>query len=296
MSSRLTLAVVLAGGLATRMGGGDKPLLPLGGRTVLDHVLERVRPQAATLILNANGDPDRFGRFGIPVVSDGDHAGGGPLAGILAALDWTAARRADLPWVLTVAGDTPFLPTDLLDRLQDARTKAGAVLAAAASGGRMHPVAGLWPVAHRDKLRGAMAAGERRVGHWMREQGLAVAEWNSLPLDPFTNLNTPEDHAAAERALRASPAGASGEPGWPIPGTRDPVLDLRGLKCPLPALKTRAALRRLPPGTVLQVETTDPLAAIDVPNAAREEGAEILDVEVRGEVRVFRIVVAEKAG
>jgi molybdenum cofactor guanylyltransferase len=206
-----TLAVVLAGGLARRMGGGDKPLRPLGGRPLLDHVLERIAPQVAATVLNANGDPARFAGYGLPVVPDGvpDHPG--PLAGVLAALDWAAARRPDLPWVLSAPGDCPFLPHDLADRLHAAREAAGGVpLACARSAvdGRTHPPIGVWPVALRGALREALLAGERKIDRWTARHGCAHADWPAEPQDPFFNANAPEDLAEAERMLpRALQAG-----------------------------------------------------------------------------------------
>lgn len=202
------LAVILAGGLARRMGGGDKPLRRLGGRPLLDHVLERVRPQVAAVILNANGDPARLAAHGLPVVPDPlpDHPG--PLAGILAALDWAAAQRPDLPTVLSVPGDGPFLPADLVVRLEAARSEAGLPLACAASGGWTHPPVGLWPVALRGALRSALLAGERKIDRWTARFGCATAKWPTGPVDPFFNANAPEELAEAEALLQA----IAGEP------------------------------------------------------------------------------------
>ena len=187
-----TLGVVLAGGLSRRMGGGDKGLLPLGGRPVLAHVIERLRPQCAAMVLNGNGDPARFAAFGLPVVADGEPGHPGPLAGVLAGLDWAAA--AGFGWVVTAPGDCPFLPADLVARLHDER--GAAPTAMAASGGRIHPVVALWPVAMRGAIRAALAAGERRVA--AVTDGAARATWPDQPIDPFLNINTPDDLAAAE--------------------------------------------------------------------------------------------------
>jgi molybdenum cofactor guanylyltransferase len=196
-----TLAVVLAGGLARRMGGGDKPLRLLAGRPLLAHVLERLRPQAAGLILNANGDPARFAGWGLPVVADSIPGYAGPLAGILAALDWMAEHRPGLPWLVSATGDSPFLPDDLVARLHQAREAAGTPLSCASSGGRAHPPIGLWPVTLREDLRTALLSGERRVDHWTARHGCAAAEWPAIPLDPFFNANAPEDLATAEAIL-----------------------------------------------------------------------------------------------
>lgn len=196
-----TLGVVLAGGLARRMGGGDKPLRRLGGRPMLDHVLGRLAPQVAAVILNANGDPSRFADHGLPVVPDGlpDHPG--PLAGILAALDWAATQRPDLPWVASVPGDAPFIPSDLVAGLHAARAARGVPLACARSAGQAHPPVGLWPVTLRGDLRAALLAGERKIDRWTDRQGCAHADWPDRPVDPFFNANAPEDVATAETLL-----------------------------------------------------------------------------------------------
>lgn len=196
-----TLAVVLAGGLARRMGGGDKPLRLLGGRPMLDHVLDRVTPQVAAVVLNANGDAGRFTQWRLPVVPDGlaDHPG--PLAGILAALDWTATHQPSLDWVLSVPGDCPFLPTDLAARLHAARAAAAVPLACARSAGQAHPPVGLWPVALRAELRAALLTGERKIDRWTARHGCAHADWEAGAMDPFFNANSPGDLAAAEALL-----------------------------------------------------------------------------------------------
>lgn len=202
--ARGTLAVVLAGGLARRMGGGDKPLRSVGGRPLLDHLLARLAPQVPAAILNANGDPARFAAYGLPVVADGlpDHPG--PLAGILAALDHAAAAHPDLPWVVSVTGDAPFLPPDLVARLHAARQAAGTLLACAWSGGQAHPPIGLWHVALREDLRAALLAGERKIDRWTARHGCARADWPTDPFDPFFNANAPEDLVEAERILKLS--------------------------------------------------------------------------------------------
>ena len=198
-----TLGVLLAGGLARRMGGGDKPLKEIAGRTILERAIERLRPQCDALILNANGDPARFAFTGLPVVADDVPGFAGPLAGILAALDWAARNRPEIEWVASAAGDSPFLPHDLVARLHAARAAAGVPLACAESGGQAHPVNGLWPVALRADLRHALVAEEmRKIDRWTARHGVAHASWPAEPLDPFFNANTPEDIAAAERLAR----------------------------------------------------------------------------------------------
>ncbi|MFE1602629.1 molybdenum cofactor guanylyltransferase MobA [Methylobacterium sp. ID0610] len=198
-----TLGVILAGGLARRMGGGDKPLLRLGGPTLLERVAARLAPQCpAGVILNANGDPARFaGLFPGPIVPDPVAGAAGPLAGVLAALDYAAEHVPEVRFVASVAGDTPFLPADFVARLHAARASAGLPLATAVSNGRSHFVDGLWPVALRQDLRAALDGGLRRVGQWIAGHGAAQAEWSSDPVDPFLNLNTPEDLALAEAMM-----------------------------------------------------------------------------------------------
>jgi molybdopterin-guanine dinucleotide biosynthesis protein A len=194
------LGVVLAGGLARRMGGGDKARLRIGGRTILERVLARLKPQCAALILNANGDPARFADTGLAVVPDSIPGFAGPLAGILAGLDWVAREAPDVADVVTVPGDCPFLPEDLVARLSAARAREAAPLACARSGEWRHPVVGLWPVALRGDLRHALVAeGLRKIEAWTARHGVAVADWPAVPVDPFFNINTPEDAAEAER-------------------------------------------------------------------------------------------------
>jgi molybdopterin-guanine dinucleotide biosynthesis protein A len=182
------------------MGGGDKPMRQIGGRTILERVIARLTPQCDGLILNANGDPARFAAFRLPVIADtvGDFPG--PLAGILAALDWTAANRPDVSWVLSGAADCPFLPRDLVARLHQARIEQGAQLAVAASGGQSHPVIGLWSVGLREELRHALVVEDiRKIDRWTARYRLATVTWPVEPLDPFFNANTVDDIAEAER-------------------------------------------------------------------------------------------------
>ena len=199
------LGVILAGGQATRMGGGDKGLLDLGGGTLLSQVIERLAPQVAGLALNANGDPGRFAAYGLPVIPDSIAGFPGPLAGVLAGLDWAAAQGAQA--IVTAAADTPFFPRDLALGLQQAAAQAGTPLALAATpdpgrGRVRHPTFGLWPVALREDLRMALAGGLRKVVLWTDRHGCAEALFATEPVDPFFNVNTPEDLAHA-RALMA---------------------------------------------------------------------------------------------
>ena len=202
-----TLGLILAGGLARRMGGGDKARLAVGGVTILDRVLATMRPQCRDIIINANGDPARFADTGLTVVADDVPDFAGPLAGILAGLDWAARHRPELTYVASVPGDCPFLPADLVTRLHEARAAANVPLACARSGEWRHPVVGLWPVALRADLRHAVVDEDlRKIEMWTARHGVALAEWPDKPIDPFFNVNTPEDAAAAERLAAAQSA------------------------------------------------------------------------------------------
>jgi molybdopterin-guanine dinucleotide biosynthesis protein A len=192
--------VLLAGGLARRMGGGDKPMRQIAGRTILDRVIARLKPQCEQLLLNANGDPTRFAGFGLPVIADTVENFPGPLAGILAGLDWVAANRPEASWMLSAAADCPFLPRDLVARLHRSRAQQDAQLAVAASGGQSHPVIGLWSVGLRDELRHALLVEDiRKIDRWTARYALATVSWPAEPLDPFFNANTVDDIAEAER-------------------------------------------------------------------------------------------------
>jgi molybdopterin-guanine dinucleotide biosynthesis protein A len=195
-----TVGVVLAGGLARRMGGVDKPMCRIGGRTILDHVVARLAPQCSDLLLNANGDPNRFARFRLPVIADAVDNHPGPLAGVLTALDWVAQNRSETAWVVSVAGDCPFLPHDLVERFHLARIAQDGQLAVAASGGRSHPVVGLWSVGLRDELRHALIVEDiRKIDRWTARYRVATVSWPNEPVDPFFNANTRQDLAEAER-------------------------------------------------------------------------------------------------
>ena len=199
------LGVILAGGRATRMGGGDKGLRTVGGRRLIDHVIDRLGPQCGAMAINAKGDPARLSDFGLPVVADSlaDHPG--PLAGVLAGLDWAAGQGATA--IVTAAADTPFFPKDLVARLMASAGPSGLCLAASPDEtGRVqrHPTFGLWPVALRDDLRAALTAGLRKIVIWTDGHGAGQAVFDSTPFDPFFNVNTPEDIAAAEALMGAA--------------------------------------------------------------------------------------------
>ena len=188
------------GGRGGRGGGGKKPMKTIGGRTILERVITRLAPQCDGLILNANGDPARFAAFGLPVVADTVEGFAGPLAGVLTALDWAAEHRPDVEWVLSAATDCPFLPRDLVARLQRARIAEDAQLAVAASGDQTHPVIGLWNVALRGDLRHALVVEDmRKIDRWTARYKLATVTWPDKPIDPFFNANTVEDVAEAEQ-------------------------------------------------------------------------------------------------
>ena len=199
------VGLLLAGGQSRRMGGGDKALRLLGGIALLDRVIERLRPQVDALVLNTNGDRARFARFALPTVADSVPGFAGPLAGVLAGLDWAASHRPDCPYVVSVATDAPFLPADLVARLAHGLDEARADLACAASGGRSHPVFGLWPVWLRDDLRRAVVdQAISKVDLWTARYVLATVPFDDQPVDPFFNANRPEDLETAAALLKAA--------------------------------------------------------------------------------------------
>ena len=196
------LGVILAGGLATRMGGGDKGLRILGGQSLLARVEARLSPQVAQVALNANGDPARFAALGLPVIADSIEGFAGPLAGVLAGLDWAATQGADT--IVTAAADTPFFPCDLVPQLLLASEGMAHPLVLASTpdperGRVRHPTFGLWPVELRDDLRGALEGGLRKVVLWTDTHGGREALFSDE--NTFFNVNTPEDLAQAERML-----------------------------------------------------------------------------------------------
>lgn len=207
MASERPLGVILAGGLARRLGGIDKAFIEIGNRTILQRTIDCVRPQCLDVAVNANGDAARFASFGLPVVADDIPGFAGPLAGILAGLDWAASRHPETEYVVSVPGDCPFLPDNLVSKLETARTKGAANLACAVSGGRRHPVVGLWPVSLRNDLRKALLdEGLRKVEAWAARYGAATAEWPDQPFDPFLNVNTAEDVARAQTLAAGFPS------------------------------------------------------------------------------------------
>jgi molybdopterin-guanine dinucleotide biosynthesis protein A len=186
--------VLLAGGLARRMGGGDKCLRELGGKTLLEHVIDRARPQVDALLLNANGDPARLAAFGLAVAGDVVEGNAGPLAGVLTGMEWAVAKAQECSWLASFATDAPFFPKDLVARLKHAVEKEGTDMACASSGGRVHPVFAMWPLCLRDDLcRAVVEEGLRKVDLWTGRYNLSVVDFPVSPLDPFFNANSPED-------------------------------------------------------------------------------------------------------
>jgi molybdopterin-guanine dinucleotide biosynthesis protein A len=200
--------IILAGGQSRRMGGGDKSLLPLGSGCVLDHVVMRLAPQVAPLALSANGDSARFSRFGLPVLADTITGFAGPLAGILTGLEWAVANTACTA-IVTAAGDTPFLPLDLVERLAAAIDQRPGSIAVACSDGKRHPTFTLWPTDCRDALRRFLVDEDnRRVSafidrHDFVEVDFPVPHSSRQPFDPFFNINEPDDLVRAERLLQS---------------------------------------------------------------------------------------------
>jgi len=200
MTGPSLVGCILAGGLARRMGGGDKPLLEIHGRTMLERVIDRLAPQVGATVLNANGDPQRFARFALPVVPDPIDGFAGPLAGVLAGLDWARANAPEAEGIVSVAGDTPFFPTDLVARLMAARGADPERIVLARSGGKLHPVFGYWPLARTNDLRAFLEAGEtRKVLAFVDAHPNTAADFDTAPQsrDPFFNVNTPDDLALA---------------------------------------------------------------------------------------------------
>lgn len=204
--------LLLAGGQSRRMsdaftaGRGDKGLLDIGGKPMLGHVIERLKPQVGSMVINANGDPLRFAPFGLPVVADTIEGFAGPLAGILAGLRWSKANTPEASHVVSVSTDAPFLPHDLVAKLQAGLADGTGAIALARSDGELHPVIGLWPVALADDLEAALNAGTRKVLAWTDRHGTIAVDFpftvlKGRSVDPFFNANTPEELAEARDLL-----------------------------------------------------------------------------------------------
>ena len=194
--------VLLAGGQSRRMGGGDKCLASLGGRTLLQHSVDAVGPQVSLLVLNTNSDPDLFASCGLPIVRDVVDGFAGPLAGVLTGMEWAAENAPDCDWLASFACDAPFVPKDLVALLQSAIRAESADMACASSAGRHHPVFALWPIKLAGDLRKAVTEeGVRKVDIWTARYRLAVVDFNAEDGDPFFNINRPKDLAVAENQL-----------------------------------------------------------------------------------------------
>ncbi len=199
--------VILAGGLARRMGGGDKSMKVLAGQSLLDRILVRIKSQVGPLVLNANGDPKRFSYTGLSVVEDIVEGNPGPLAGVLTGLDWVANNHPGVKWMLSVPCDAPFIPLDLVQRMKEGMKRDGHTLACAQSHGRTHPVVGLWPVSLRENLRKALVEeGLRKVDRWTERHGISHVEFEDIliggkAIDPFFNANKPHDLDEIEELL-----------------------------------------------------------------------------------------------
>jgi len=204
------IGVLLAGGLARRMGGGDKCLLELAGRPLLSHAIDRLGPQTDTLVLNANGDPARFAAFGLDVAPDPIVGYAGPLAGVLAGMEWARRNRPSARWIATAASDTPFFPRDYVARLLEAAQPRHLAIAMASSGGREHPVFSLWPVALIGDLRSGLESGTRKILDWTGRHTTLTVKFDMIDgpdreIDPFFNANTPEDLERAARIAEMAP-------------------------------------------------------------------------------------------
>ena len=203
----LVTGVILAGGLSRRMGGGDKGLLELGGKPMLGHVIDRLSPQVTNVIINANGNPARFAAFELPVVADTIEGFVGPLAGVLSGMRWAAKHAPDARWIVTAPGDAPLLPRDLVAKLSGAAADNKRSIALAQSGGELHPVIGLWPVALAQDLEEQLRQGVRKVLQWVERHGMTAVTFPSqrmcgLSIDPFYNANTPQELGELRAMLR----------------------------------------------------------------------------------------------
>ncbi len=197
-----TLGVILAGGLARRLGGGDKALTEVGGKPLLAYAIERLSPQVDRIVINANGDPARFDAFELPVVADTVEGFAGPLAGVLAGMEWALLNAPDCAWVATVAIDAPFFPEDLVSRLFEAVSEDSADLACAETNGRAHPVFGIWPVRLVGDLQHALVVEDiHKVDVWTGNHRLSLVPFPAPVVDPFFNINRPEDVVEAARIM-----------------------------------------------------------------------------------------------
>jgi molybdopterin-guanine dinucleotide biosynthesis protein A len=198
-ASDMVVGIILAGGLARRMGGGDKCLLPLAGKTLLKRTIERAQPQVQQLLLNANGNSLRFARTRLPVVADANPNNLGPLAGIQAGFTWMQVNTPHHEWLMSFASDSPFFPTDVVEKLLAAAVQSNKTVAVATSKSRVHPVFSLWHTSVSSKISAQLITGEApRLQDWMKAQEALEVEFPADAYDPFFNINTPQDLYAAE--------------------------------------------------------------------------------------------------
>jgi molybdenum cofactor guanylyltransferase len=194
------VGVILAGGQSRRFGGGDKFLKKLNGRLLIEHVVDRVRPQIDRLIINSNSDASSFENLGLPVVADSIQGYAGPLAGILTGMEWVQKNAIGCEWIVTFPSDAPFVPLDCVDKMQSCAEKDKVEIVCAASNGRTHPVCALWQVSLAGDLRKAMENEEmRKIDLWTARHLLSTVEFSSQPFDPFFNINRREDLERAEQ-------------------------------------------------------------------------------------------------
>lgn len=264
------LGLILAGGLGRRMGGPQKPLASLGGERLIDKAIASAKAQCRAVAINLHDlTPESrapFEGLGLPLVADALPGHAGPLAGVLAGLDYAAEKG--FAAMLSLPCDCPFPPKDLAARLYEAARQTRDGMACAVSGGRAHPVIALWPTRLREKLRRALTVEDvRKVGRFQQDYDVAQVEWLFRRRDPFFNVNTVDDLVRAQDLL-VLPDDES----CPMKTLELKKLDLRGLKCPLPVLKTRKYLTRMAPGEKVEVACTDPLSVIDLPHLLRETG------------------------
>lgn len=202
-----TVGVILAGGLSTRMQGPEKTLMPLGGRPMISHINERFSKQVSPVIINANGDPSRFAFLDLPVQPDTVEGFAGPLAGVLAGMQWASNNAPEATHVLTVAGDTPFFPADLAEKLKDgAAAQSSNTVCLAYSDGNRHPTFGCWPVALQGELEAFLLAGDRKVMLFAQRHNLQKVDFplemrDKETFDPFFNVNTPDEFKQAENMM-----------------------------------------------------------------------------------------------
>lgn len=200
------VGVILAGGLARRMGGGDKSMLKLGGRRILDYVIESAQNQLHTVIINANGDPKRFAEFNLPVQADIVPDFAGPLAGVVSAMAWVKQNNSEATHIITLAADTPFFPHDYVARMLELMALKQQRLACASYQGRTQPVFGLWPVDLFDDLYIALVEDDvRKVDRFTAPYGVADVAFDELADNPFFNVNKPEDLDIGEQQLANRP-------------------------------------------------------------------------------------------